>query len=217
MKIIAEKDRSFIDKGKIKLYNSFKGSAVAGSLNSLQKVIIQPDGREKMELKNDLQTVLIVLSGTLEIKCTHFKDLKLCDAALIIEKDSKPLILRNRQEHEAELLILNISRLKQENNLKKTQLNYQIPLVSNDIERSCKSKENTVLISKIFCQRNGTLDYRQLDYEKILILYIISGEADINGNTLFYNDTAIFETLGDQIILADFKKNTELLIIEIPS
>lgn len=216
MKIIAEKDRSFIDKGKIKLYNSFTGTAESGGLFSLQKVIIQPNGREKIKLINDLQPVLIILSGTIEIKGVLPNDLMLSDAALIMGKQPAGISLRNSQENDAELIILNIKGLNLKNDPQQIQLTSQITPASQDIENSRTSEENKILISKIFYQRNDAFNYIQMHCKKILTLYIISGEADINGNTLHYNDTVIFEAGEDQVILADFKKDTELLIIEIP-
>ena len=217
MKIIAEKDRSFIDKGKTKLYSSFTGSDEPGSLHSIQKIVIQPEGKEKIERKEGLDYILIILSGTIEINGTSIKkDLILCDAAPVIGKESLKLTLKNKEEIDGELLLISVKN-KHKNILhREIPVSYEIPLVSHYAENSTASKENVILISKKFYQPKDIFNYTSTVSNKTLCLYMISGEADINGYKMLYNDTAIFTPADDQIILAYFNKNTEILFIEIP-
>lgn len=222
MKINVEKDRHFVDKGKVKVYSSVSGLSPLEDLYTIQKVIILPQGKEYTACKQELEYIFVMLTGKVQITGSALKKETIsADSVLVVSQDIKRLTLKNNESVDAELLRVVIKR-KEVPEAPIFQSLHPIDgdtslrlLISSDAVNGSPLTEQPLWISKGIYTICDTFNYERKDIKNVLYIYIISGEVNINGNTLKYNDLAIF-TERDESILTDFRKNTELLIIEKP-
>lgn len=222
MKIIVEKDRRFVDKGKVKVYSSVLGFSPLEDLYTIQKIVILPGGKENTECKKEFEYIFVMLAG--ELRTTgpaQKKESITVDSILVVSQEIKKLTLRNNEAVDAEFLMVVIKKkqAREEHVFQSLhQMNSDISfklLISPDAGNSRLLTEQPIWISKGFYLICDTFGYRRKNSKNLLYIYIISGEVNINGDTLVYNDSAIFTEL-DESIITDFRKNTELLIIEKP-
>lgn len=111
MKINIEKDRRFVDKGKVKVYSSVSGLSPLEDLYTIQKVIILPQGKEHTECKKEVEYIFVMLTGKVQITGSALKkETFSTDSVLVVSQDIKRLTLKNNEAVDAELLRVVIKR-----------------------------------------------------------------------------------------------------------
>ncbi len=219
MKFIAESSRDFIDEGKIKTYTSPVVFPELAGLLSFQKKILLPKGKMRLKYENDVERIFIFLSGTAEIlNASGRKKLMRSETILVLPQGMPASFLTSADSSDLEYLELVFS-VDRTHYSRISNLVFYSRSSKINITAVLKSEKETLSrpsywISLLTFNAEKEFSYKKSNPHNYLLVYLVAGEAAMNGLILNYNDTVLF-TQEDGAVLGLFMKKTELLIVEI--
>jgi mannose-6-phosphate isomerase-like protein (cupin superfamily) len=219
MKFIAETSREFVDDGKVKIYTSSIVFPELEGLLSFQKKIILPKGRNPIIYEDGLERVFIFLSGTAQIlNAERKKRLLKSETILVIPQGMPASFLTSGDSSDLEYIELAFSversHLRQKSNISFYSRAAQVNIMASLKRVNDSFSKQSYWINLLTFNAEKEFNYKKNNPDNNLFVYVVTGEVNMNGLILNYNDAALF-TWEDGTVLGLFMKKTELLILEI--
>lgn len=215
-----EKNRQFVDKGKVKVYSNQFNYPASEYFITFDKKIILP---HKSEIINDRRKnslwIIIGLNGKMELQLNADNSIIIdsCAMSFYTAKGENKVFLNNISSAEADYLEIAIK--SNETRLSQQSIDYLLKKNEAQLLVSPLGSGNSIIvgqsfwISKGFFEPNHPFIYKKSDIQSSLYIFLINnGKVNINGWELNYND-AIQLTESDDLIV-EITKPSELLIIE---
>ncbi len=214
-----EKNRQFVDKGKVKVYSNQFNYPASEYFITFDKKIILP---HKSEIINDRRKnslwIIIGLNGKMELQLNADNSIIIdsCAMSFYTAKGENKVFLNNISSAEADYLEIAIK--SNETRLSQQSIDYLLKKNEAQLLVSPLGSGNSIIvgqsfwISKGFFEPNHPFIYKKSDIQSSLYIFLINGKVNINGWELNYNDA--IQLMESDDLIVEITKPSELLIIE---